>query len=140
MGELPWASPTGLLIMFFLSGLATASKQDAEKVCQPILFIWFVWFVSFVWLNETDQMNQINQMNQTNHKRQRAFLTILQAVPLPFMTATSLVSTALQRLFNSLRALSKVFTSSLSLRPTVQIQSTSRHLMAMSGQRAWSCR
>jgi hypothetical protein len=39
-------------------------QQAAEKVRQPVLFIWSVWFVLFVWLNETNQMNQINQRNQ----------------------------------------------------------------------------
>jgi hypothetical protein len=54
---------------------AAEFSQDADKVRQPVMFmwsvrsvwsvsfIWFVWFVLFIWLNQT---NRINQMNQTN--------------------------------------------------------------------------
>jgi hypothetical protein len=51
--------------------------QDAEKVRQPVLFIWsvrsvwsvsFNWFVLFIWLNQTNQIDQINQITrQTWH-------------------------------------------------------------------------
>jgi len=46
--------------------------QDAEKVRQPVLFIWSVWLVwsirsvSCVWLNETNQMDQIDQVTRQN--------------------------------------------------------------------------
>ena len=48
-------------------------KQEAEKVRQPVLFmwsvwsVWFVWSVLFIWLNQTNQTGQRNQMNQINH-------------------------------------------------------------------------
>src|SRR5467141_1072916 len=35
-----------------------AGSQDAEKVRQPVLFIWSVRSVWFVWLNETHQINR----------------------------------------------------------------------------------
>ena len=44
--------------------------QDAEKVRQPVLFIWSVWFVWSIqsvlcdWLNETNQMDQIDQVTR----------------------------------------------------------------------------
>jgi hypothetical protein len=40
--------------------------QDAEKVRQPVLFIWSVRSVWFVWLNQPNQIDQINQTNQIN--------------------------------------------------------------------------
>ena len=52
------------------------SREDAEKVCQPVLFIWSVqsfWSVSFIWLfgfsgsrNKTNQIDQSTQMDQTD--------------------------------------------------------------------------
>jgi len=47
--------------------------QDAEKVRQPVLFIWSVssvWSVSIIWLNQTNQRDQINQMNQRDQMDQ----------------------------------------------------------------------
>jgi starvation-inducible outer membrane lipoprotein len=44
MGPGPWGrigAPTG--------GRGRISKQDAENVPQPVLFIWSVWFVCSVW-------------------------------------------------------------------------------------------
>ena len=38
-------------------------SQDAEKVRQPVLFLWSVRTVSSIWLNQT---NQIDQMDQTD--------------------------------------------------------------------------
>ena len=63
-----------------------------------------------------------------------------QGAPLSSMIAILPLPTDPSMLFNSLRASLRVFTSSVSLRLTLQIQSTGRHLSAMSGQRAWSCR
>jgi hypothetical protein len=38
-----------------------AIQQDAEKVRQPVLFMWSVRSVWFVWLHETHQMDQITR-------------------------------------------------------------------------------
>ena len=46
----------------------STAEQDAEKACQPDLFIWFIWFVLFIWLNQTNRIHQMNQINQTNQK------------------------------------------------------------------------
>ena len=67
----------------------TASWQDAEKIRQPVLFIWsvrsvwfvwsisFIWFVLFVWLNATNQIDSIDQkdqMNQINRSLLRLYI------------------------------------------------------------------
>ncbi|TKS64580.1 MAG: hypothetical protein EWM73_00307 [Nitrospira sp.] len=39
-------------------------EQDAEKVRQPVLFIWSVRSVWFVWLHETNQMDQADQITR----------------------------------------------------------------------------
>ena len=36
-------------------------SQDAEKVRQPVLFIWSIRSVWFVWLHETHQTDQITR-------------------------------------------------------------------------------
>ena len=38
-----------------------SSRQDAEKVRQPVLFIWSIRPVRFVWLHETGQTDQITR-------------------------------------------------------------------------------
>ena len=44
--------------------LARVFYQDAEKVRQPVLFIWFIWFVSFFGLNQKDQKDQTDQITR----------------------------------------------------------------------------
>jgi len=70
-----------------VEGTARNVEQDAEKVRQPVLFIWSVrsvWFVLFIWLNQTNrinQMNQINQINKTNQiTRQTGLVPNVQAI------------------------------------------------------------
>jgi hypothetical protein len=45
-------------------------KQDAEKVRQPVLFMWSVRSVWCVWLHETNQMDQTDQAcsNRADHR------------------------------------------------------------------------
>jgi hypothetical protein len=39
-------------------------EQDAEKIRQPVLFIWSIRSVWFVWLHETNQMDQTDQITR----------------------------------------------------------------------------
>jgi len=41
-----------------------SSRQDAEKVRQPVLFIWSIRSVRFVWLHETSQTDQTDQITR----------------------------------------------------------------------------
>ena len=40
-------------------------SQDADKVRQPVLFIWSVRSVSSIWLNQTNQIDQMDQTDRT---------------------------------------------------------------------------
>ena len=48
------------------------SQQDAEKVRQPVLFIWSIQSVSIVWLNQTDPTDQIDQRDPPPSRASRA--------------------------------------------------------------------
>jgi hypothetical protein len=58
--------------------MSSPGEQGAEKVCQPLLFIWSVQSVWFVWLHETNQMDQTDQIT-----RQTGLVSNVQAIEVP---------------------------------------------------------